>query len=183
MNRTLKPSQAAALREDYEAATEALTHPDMSPYIQDKLALRKQAKQLKDTLDMQAPHPYESAQEKDTAAKRERELRESFLEGIPSRQEMAKNRDGSVYKHMKWEKANKPKIMEWREIVKRLEPDSDDPDLTSYEKYRPDRPFVYDPNAQIPGIHMMSEQAKQNWPDEMAEPKAKTAVSHLNKKK
>jgi hypothetical protein len=58
-NPTLKPSQRAAIEQDYEAANEALTNPKMAPYIQDKAALAKQARNLKKTLDEQAPsrHP------------------------------------------------------------------------------------------------------------------------------
>lgn len=179
---TLKPSQRAAIEQDYEAANEALTNPKMAPYIQDKAALAKQARNLKRTLDEQAPQPYDDPIEKNAAVKRMKELQDAFTEGMPSKQEMRRNRDGSVHKHMKWEKANKKNILEWREIVKRLEYDSDDPELTSYERFRPDQPFVYDTTAQIAGVHAMSPQAKQNWPEDMAEPKAKTAVAHLKKK-
>jgi hypothetical protein len=181
-NPTLKPSQRAAIEQDYEAANEALTNPKMAPYIQDKAALAKQARNLKKTLDEQAPKPYETSGEKNAAAKRLREIEAQMLEGMPSRQEMRRNRDGSVHKHLKWEKRNKPFILERKDILKRLEFDSDDPDLTSYERLRPDQPFVYDTTAQIAGVHAMSPQAKDNWPDEMAEPKAKTAVAHLKKK-
>jgi len=169
MKRTLKPSQRTAIEQDLAASNELLTNPNMSSYIQDKSALRKQVKQMKDTLDTQAPQPFESATEKNTAMKRERQLREEFTEGIPSKEEMRRNRggDGTVHKHMKWEAANKSKILEWREIVKRLEPSSDDPDLTSYEKFRPERPFGYDTTAQIAGHHAMSTQAKENWPKDM----------------
>jgi hypothetical protein len=178
---TLKPSQTAALREDLAAAEEALTSPNMAPYIQDKAALRLQAKQLKQTLEEQAPKPYETAVEQDAAAKRERELRGEILQGIPSQEEMRRKRSDSVHKHMTWEKANKTKILEWREIVKRLEPESDDPNLTSIEKYRPSMPYAYDPNDQIAGHHAMTPAAKENWP--LGEPKAETAVKHLKEPK
>jgi hypothetical protein len=183
-HQTLKPSQRAAIEQDYEAANEALTNPKMAPYIQDKAALAKQARNLKRTLDEQAPRPYETSEEKNAAAKRLREIEAQMQEGMPSKEEMRRNRtgEGTVHKHMKWEKRNKPFILERKEILKRLEYDSDDPDLTSYERLRPERPFVYDTTAQIAGHHAMSPQAKQNWPEEMAEPKAKTAVAHLKKK-
>jgi len=182
MGPTLKPSQRAAIEQDLAATTDALTNPNISPFIQNKSNLQKQARNMKRTLDEQAPRPY-APDEIDAAAKRERELREEFLVGIPSQEEMRRNRDGSVHKHMKWEKENKQKILEWREIKKRLEYDSDDPELTSYERYRPSRPFGYDTTAQIGGHHAMSPQAKENWPDEMAEPKVQTAVAHLKKGK
>jgi hypothetical protein len=180
---TLKPSQRAAIEEDLIAKEDQLTNPNIAPYIQNKSALHKEIKQMKKVLDEQAPHPYETGAEKDAAAKRAHEILEEMKIGMPSKQEMRRNRDGSVHKHMKWEKANKAKILERREIIKRLNWDSDDPDLTNYEKYRPDQPFGYDVTAQIPGHHAMSPEAKKNWPETMAEPKAKTAVSHLKKEK
>jgi hypothetical protein len=180
----MKPSQRSAIEADYQAAQEALTNPAMSNYINDKAALAKQARNMKKVLDDQAPKPYETSLEKDAAAKRLLEIEAQMLEGMPSKEEMRKNRggDGTVHKHMRWEKRNKPFILERKEILKRLDPSSDDPDLTNYERLRPEKPFGYDTTAQIQGHHAMSEQAKQNWPEEMAEPKAKTAVAHLKKK-
>jgi len=176
MTRTLKPSQRTAIEQDLVASEELLTNPNMSSYITDKSALRRQVKQMKDTLDTQSPQPYETSTEKNAAVKRERQLREEFTQGIPSKEEMRRNRggDGTVYKHMKWEKANKAKILEWREIIKRLESDSDDPDLTNYERFRPERPFGYDTTAQIAGHHAMSMQAKENWPDDLKGPTVKS---------
>lgn len=180
---SLKPSQRAAIQEDLVAKEDQLTNPSIAPYIQNKSALQREVRQMKKVLDEQAPHPYETSAEKDAAAKRSRELLEEIKVGMPSKQEMRRNRDGSVHKHMKWEKANKSKILEMRELDKRLNWDSDDPDLTSYEKHRPDQPFGYDTTAQIAGHHAMTSEAKKNWPESMAEPKAPTAVSHLKKAK
>ena len=176
---TLKPTQRKAIEDDLEAAQSALTNPEISQFITDKASLSKQVKTMKDTLDREAPKPYGTAAEKDTAMLRERELREQFTDNMPSVEEMRKNRDGSPTKHLAWEKKNKKAILEWREIRKRLEPDSDDDSITSYEKYRPERPFAYDANAQISGHHAMSEKAKENYPEEMAQPKATTAISHM----
>ena len=113
------------------------------------------------------------------------ELREQWSTNMPSREEMRRNRDAlhatSAMNVLRWEKENKSKILEWKKIVARLEPDSDDPDLCNIERYRPSRPFVYDSTAQIAGHHAMSQRQKDNWPEEMSEPKAKTAVAHLQK--
>jgi len=181
---TLKPSQRAAIEQDYTAASEALSNPEVSQYIQDKTAMRKQARSMKQMLDEQAPKPYETSDEKDAAAKRLLDIERQMQEGMPSREEMRKNRggDGTVYKHMKWEKFNKPFILERKEILKKLDPTSDDPDLTNYERLRPERPFGYDASAQIAGHHAMSTQAKENWPADMSEPTSKTAVAHIKKR-
>ena len=145
--------------------------------------MARQAQNMKKVLDEQAPHPYENPQEKDAAAKRVAEIEAQMEEGMPSVQEMKRNRQGSVHKHMKWEKRNKPFILERKDKLLRLNPDSDDPDLTSYEHLRPDNTFAYDSGAQLAGHHAMSEQAKKNWPDEMAEPTSKTAVAHLKRER
>ena len=167
----LKPSQRAAIEQDYAAAQEALTNPAMSSYIQDKSAMARQARNMKKVLDNQAPKPYDSPQEKDAAAARLKDIEAQMAEGMPSKEEMRKNRggDGTVHKHMKWEKRNKPFILERN-------------DLTNYERLRPEWQFGYDTTAQIAGHHAMSPQAKANWPEEMAEPTAKTAVAHLREK-
>lgn len=174
---TMKPSQVAAIRDDLFHAEEQMTHPEMSAFVQDKVALRQQIRKMKETLDREAPQPYETGAELDTAVKRVKEIEETMKEGMLSELEMKRNRGGSANRHNRWENANKKIILERKELLKRIHHDSDDPDLTSYENLRPYQPFGYDPNAQIPGVHMMSEEAKRKWP--LGEPKAQTAVSHV----
>ena len=178
----MKPSQLSALRQDLRVAEDALTNPEIEPYIEDKAQARKHVRNLKQAIDRYAPKPFDSPLEKDAAFARERELREDITTGMLSVEEMRRNRQGtsdSVTRHQRWEKANKAKIVEWKSLRHRLEPDSDDPDLCNLEMYRPSKPLVYDSTSQIAGHHAMSPAAKANWPEEMAEPKAKTAISHL----
>jgi len=180
----MKPSQLTALRQDLKVAEDALTNPEVEPYIQDKAQARRHARGLKQTIETYAPKPFASPLELDQAAMRERELREQITEGMLSVEEMRRNRQGtsdSVYRHMKWEKGNKHKIVEWKKLRARLEPDSDDPDWCNLERFRPQKPFAYDSTAQIAGHHAMSPQAKANWPEEMAEPKSATAISHFKR--
>ena len=180
----MKPSQLTALRQDLRVAEDALTNPEIEPYIQDKSQARKHARGLKQTIEQYAPKPFDTPLELDAAVKRERELREEITTGMLSIEEMRRNRQGtsdSVTRHMKWEKVNKAKIVEWKKLRARIEPDSDDPDWCNLERYRPEKPFVYDSTAQIAGHHAMSPQAKANWPPEMEEPKSKTAVSHFKR--
>lgn len=179
----LRPSQRQALEQDYAVAEAALTDPKVAPYIEDKARARKQAADLKKVLDEQAPQPFPK-DEVNKAAARERELRDQWTVNMPSKEDMRRNRDAlhasSAINHLRWEKENKEKILEWKQIVARLDPTSDDPDLCNIERYRPSRPFAYDSTAQIAGHHAMSEQAKENWP--LGEPKAETATAHLKKK-
>ena len=181
----LRPSQRIALEQDYSAANASLSDPKVSPFIENKARARKQANDIKKVLDEQSPKGFAPGIEMDNAAKRERGLREEWTQGMLSQEEMRRNRDAlhasTANTHLQWEKANKEKIKEWKLLRARLDPTSDDPDLCNIERYRPSKAFVYDSTAQIAGHHAMSEQAKENWPDEMAEPKAKTAVSHFKK--
>ncbi len=162
-------------------AENSLKDPTVAPYIEDKGAMRKRINKLHDALYRDSKQPYDTAEEKNKAMKRERELREQWTTNMPSVEEMRRNRAGAVHKHMQWEKHNKQAILEWKETQALLHPESDDPDLCNVERYRPERPFAYDTTAQIPGYHAMSPQAKANWPEEMSEPKAKTAVSHFQR--
>lgn len=173
----LRPSQRMAMEQDLEAVTGQMSDPLASRYIQDKAGMRKHAKNIKDTLEKHAPNPYENKNEISKAMSRLKDLKEQITTNMPSQEEMRRNRAGSVHKHMRWEKENKKKILEAKEIMARLDPKSEDPDLCNIEKWRKESPFVYDTTAQIAGHHAMSEQAKANWP--LGEPKAQTAVAHV----
>lgn len=181
----LRPSQRIALEQDYAVAQASLNDPAIAPFIEDKARARKQANALKEALEKRGPQPFATTQEMNAAHAKEKELRDEWTEGMLSVEEMRRNRDGlaasTTMRHLKWEQGNKNKILEWKQLRARLDPTSDDPDLCNIERYRPTKAFVYDSTAQIAGHHAMSEQAKENWPDEMAEPKAKTAVSHFKK--
>lgn len=74
---------------------------------------------------------------KDKLVKRSKEIEGDVLQGMPTAEEMRKNPAGMVGRHMRWEKANKKKILEWKNIQQLLEPDSNDPDLSNFERLRP----------------------------------------------
>ena len=167
MKTLLRPSQRVALQEDLQQAEEKLTNPEMAPYLQHKADAQRQHRALKKALEDGSPEPFASGVEKDQAAARARDLRDEILVGMPSQEEMRRNPTGAVSKHMQWEKANKAKILEWKRTVQRLDPASDDMDLTNFERFRPERPFAYTSDAQIPGHHAMSPAAKANWPEDL----------------
>ena len=56
---------------------------------------------------------------------------------MPSGEEMRKCPAGAIAKHTDWEKRNKGNIAKWKENQLRLNPNSDDPDLANFEKFRP----------------------------------------------
>ena len=62
---------------------------------------------------------------KDRLVKRAEELREEMRKNMPTREQMdhpAKN-PGAIQKHLKWAKLNDPKVREYKEIMRRLEPE------------------------------------------------------------
>jgi len=121
-----------------------------NPYIQDKGAVSTQLRKLNKQLETQTPTEYK-ADEIDSKVKREKELREDLLNGMPSQEEMRKAPPGAIGKHMTWEKSKKAKLMEWKEIQLRLNPESDDPDVANFERFRPKTNSLNMDNAQIPG--------------------------------
>lgn len=74
---------------------------------------------------------------KDKLSARIQYLEEKILQGMPTQEEMRKNPAGMVGKHMRWEKANKKHIIEWKNAQIMREPDSNDPDLANFERLRP----------------------------------------------
>lgn len=94
-------------------------------------------------LDECTPRPAQGA-ELDGLVKREAELRAKILEGMPTQAEMRRNPPGAVTKHQAWERGNKRRIREWKNIRLRLhvsgEVDSgiDSPtEVANLERYRP----------------------------------------------
>src|SRR5574341_1351442 len=114
--------------------------------------LAKGIRSIEEDLEENSP-PQLAGDTRDALAKRQRELREKIKEGMLTHEEMRRNPPGAVDRHRKWERQNKDRILEYKNICRALEPDSDAKDLASVEVFRPSRPFAYDSRAQISG-HM-----------------------------
>jgi hypothetical protein len=87
---------------------------------------------------------------------------------------MRRNPPGAVDMHMKWERGNKAKIIEWKNIKRMLEPTNDEKDYTNVEMLRssgmsPETAASFMINGQIPGNFAMTPLAKANWPAGMPE--------------
>jgi len=111
---------------------------------------------------------------KDVLHQRMKDLEDQIRTGMPSAEVMRRNPPGAVDMHMKWEKANKPKIIEWKNIKRMLEPNNDEKDYTNVEMLRssgisPETAASFMINAQIPGNFGMTALAKANWPAGMPE--------------
>jgi len=142
----LRPAQLADARGE-RASLEKKLH---NPHIQDKGEVAKQLKRLDQMLSAQTPKPFEGAA-KDAAVKLEAELREELLQGMPSQEEMRKNPPGAVDKHMAWEHKNKQKLLQWKNLVLRLNHDNPDGSVANFEKYRPRGSTLNMDSAQIQG--------------------------------
>lgn len=143
----LRPNQKAEL----EDTRESLKRQVSNPYIQNKSAVMRQLRQVDNQLETQTPKPFTDPVEESKAVKREKQLREEMLVGMPSQEEMRKSPPGAIGKHRDWEKKNKQKMLEWKNLSLRLQHDSSDPDVANFERYRPKASSLNMDNAFIPG--------------------------------
>lgn len=146
MTNLLRPHQVNDIQQERESLMRAMSNQQ----IQDKGAVAKQLRSVNHQLQTQTPKPFEG-KELDTATKREKELREEMLKGMPSREEMRKAPPGAVGKHMEWEKRNKQKLQEWKNLKLRINAGTDDPDVANFERYRPESSSLNMHNARIEG--------------------------------
>ena len=127
----LRPAQLEEMRNQVKNAEAKLS----SPYIQDKGAARNQLIRTRKTLEEQTPRAPVDAAEEARMVAREKSLLDDILAGMPSQEEMRKAPPGAVDKHMGWEKRNKPKILEWKNLRLRLMPG--EREAANLERFRP----------------------------------------------
>ena len=80
---------------------------------------------------------------------REKSLLNEILAGMPSQEEMRKAPPGAVDKHMAWERRNKAKILEWKNLRLRLNPS--EREAANLERFRPRDSTLSMDHAVIPG--------------------------------
>jgi hypothetical protein len=147
MKTFLRARQLAELQSEKATLEKQL----QNPYIQDKGAVGTQLRRLTQDIETQAP-PEIKGPELDKIVKREKELREEIMVGMPCAEEMRRCPPGAIGRHTKWEKRNKNKILEWKNCQLILNRESDDPDVANVERLRPiGSPNVNLDNAMIPG--------------------------------
>lgn len=133
--------------------------------------LRSVDKMLRD----QSPDPLTGA-EADAASKLEKELRTEITHGMLSAEEMRKCPATAVDRHIRWERLYKAKINRWKNLRLQLNAGSDERDIANLEQYRPaSSGHRIMTDGVIPGLHTMSELAKENWP--LGDPKCDTALT------
>lgn len=145
----MRPAALEAARDELKML-EGKLH---SPHIQDKGEVYRQIRAVDKSIEMQTPKAFVGA-EKDAAVRMEAQLREEWMEGMPSQEEMRKSPPGAVEKHMEWEKRNKEKLSQWKNIRLRLhatDGDYTDGSVANIERFRPKTSTLLMDNAQIPG--------------------------------
>ena len=142
----LRPAQLSDARNELKSLEARL----QSPHIEDKGEVAKQLRRVSKTVGDQTPIPPSSHEEEGRMVSRSRALLSDILQGMPSQEEMRKAPPGAVDKHMKWEKRNKQKILEWKNLQLRLT-HGEDGEAANLEKHRPVGSSLNMDNAYIPG--------------------------------
>lgn len=176
----LRHNQRAAL-EDQRGELDGMLN-DSAVKGQDRGMMLRERQSIEQQLHGQSPRPTLTPAERDLLATTERRLRDELLQGAPTKEELRRNPAGTVGRLQRYEKANKQKMLWWKNIRIQLEPDNTDQDLANFEQYRPETAqpngaATFMANAQIPGHFAMTPAAKANWPEEM--PPQGTANSPL----
>jgi hypothetical protein len=100
---------------------------------------------------------------------------------MPTHEEMRKNPAGMVGKHMRWEKTHKKAILEWKNAQQMLEPDSNDPDLSNFERLRPSGEMDrFRGDAQINGLMSFGNIPQEFW-DMVFKNKPNSALEQVKK--
>jgi hypothetical protein len=102
----------------------------------DRGEVSKRLKRLHQSLVTQSPQEL-PGELKNKLYQESKSLEFELSTGMLSQEEMRKNPAGAVGQHMRWERANKSKILRWKNIQQMLDPTSDDPDLSNFERFRP----------------------------------------------
>jgi hypothetical protein len=121
----LRPRQVQESREELSRIEGMLNAPShVRSKISDPRAMAARAHRLKDELDKFTPKAF-SPTEKDVAVRAFNRLRDEIAVGMPSSEEMRRNPPGAVQKHQSWERRNKTKVLEWKNIGLRLQASGD----------------------------------------------------------
>ncbi len=127
-----------------------------------------------------------SGDTKDALAKRCKELETQIREGMPPHEVMRRNPVGAVDAHRKWEVFNKTRILEWKNVMRALNPTSDERDLANVERLRPtitgpgQDPTVM-VESQIPGYFSYHTVDANRWKETFGEQPTKGALGEVER--
>lgn len=164
----LRPPQYDELKKEKEEIDYKL-HGPWKHLVQKPGRLLQRSKEVDKQLAQQLPEPITNPLEKNQLYATEKALREKITHGMLSQEEMRKNPAGAVDRHRRWERANKPDIMKWKNVRLQLAADQGDPstwdrDTANLEQFRPEgatgRVRL---DAQIPGKMGFTDVPQDKW--------------------
>lgn len=144
-----KPLLRPAQLEEARSELKALEAKVSDPHIQDKAEAIRQLRRVSKTVAEQTPRPPVDGEEEGRMVARSKQLLGEILEGMPSQEEMRKAPPGAVDKHLAWERRNKLKILEYKNLQLRLKPG--EAEAANLERHRPTGSTLNMDNAVIPG--------------------------------
>lgn len=152
--RIFRPWEADVVKSSKKSLQKALE----SPHVEDKSAVRAAIGRMN---DMEYEHgvPQLTPEQRDKASKKVKELEGQIREGMLSSEEMRRNPPGAVDQNVWWERRNKDRIRQWRNLNAALHPGipSDQAQsLFSPERLRPRHSHLNMENAQIPAVRAFS---------------------------
>ena len=132
MKQLASTAQRLAMEEDRNYLTKQLSN----PLVQNLPLVRKSLRRVEHDIETQSP-PILKGMELDKVVLREKELREEIVPNMPSQEEMRKAPSGSIGRHQRFENKYKPGILEWKNCMRTIHRDSEDPDIANLERFRP----------------------------------------------
>ena len=144
----LRPAQLEESRNEIKSLEAKLTDKG----IEDKSEALKQLRRVTKTVNEQTPRPPIDGEEEGRMVRRSEQLLAEIVDGMPSQEEMRKAPPGAVDKHMGWEKRNKSKILEWKNLQLRLRPG--EREAANLERHRPAGSTLSMDNAVVPGKYI-----------------------------
>ena len=146
----LKPAQVDELAQEQKALEGQLQGPNTQGA--DRGAINRRLRGVREALATQQA-PDLNPEQRDAFSREEKRLREQWVQGMCSGEEMRKNPPGAVDKNLRHHRKNSHKISRWKNVIRALHKGDDSPNLSNIERFRPHTT----PNdlsmggAQIPG--------------------------------
>ena len=148
-----------------------------------KMLVTRETSIKKELRENQAPEL--ESDTKDALWGRLNELETQIKDGMPPNEVMRRNPAGAVDWHTKWEKFNKPAVLERKNILRALNPGNTDKDLGNIELLRPSLGTSGDASvmvgAQIPGKFGYHRVNQESWDRTFGPQETKGALGEVER--
>lgn len=172
-HRVLPHSERERLNDELRSNGTTLRHMKEYKEPSGSKEIKKRERAIKQKILRESPTEISGAAKDELANELDRLLQDEIVPKMLTKEVLRRNPPGAVADLIKGEMSPpyKRAVHKFRNIKRTIEPDNDDPDLTNLERYRPsqmtDGNSTFMGDAQIPGHHAMSPQAKENFPESM----------------